>query len=194
MSRLLSGAEKIWIERTRQITEEGFSFEHDDQWKKGQLLEAAITYAIGTYPTIHPEDTQETNANDVSELWPFEKERFKLSPDPIKNLIKAGAFIAAEIDRLEREKMLTGEGPSLPDDLFTRAFERGDLLKWVSARKGEESKHIRAETPLGNYMVSSRPSNQWVWAFTMNGKGWLPCDSLEHGKRLAQEDYLARKV
>jgi hypothetical protein len=44
------------------------------------------------------------SAWDVSRLWPFEPASYKLSDDPIRNLTKAGALIAAEIDRLERTR------------------------------------------------------------------------------------------
>jgi len=36
--------------------------------------------------------------------WPWEREAWKPSEDPIRNLVKAGALIAAEIDRLQRLK------------------------------------------------------------------------------------------
>jgi hypothetical protein len=36
--------------------------------------------------------------------WPWSKKWWKPSSDPIRNLVKAGALIAAEIDRLQRAK------------------------------------------------------------------------------------------
>jgi hypothetical protein len=33
--------------------------------------------------------------------WPWNDDDWKPSPDPIRNLVKAGALIAAEIDRLQ---------------------------------------------------------------------------------------------
>lgn len=35
--------------------------------------------------------------------WPWDASWWKPSPDPIANLVKAGALIAAEIDRLQRK-------------------------------------------------------------------------------------------
>jgi hypothetical protein len=35
-------------------------------------------------------------------FWPWDQDWWKPSPDPIRNLVKAGALIAAEIDRLQR--------------------------------------------------------------------------------------------
>ena len=36
--------------------------------------------------------------------WPWAKKWWKPSDDPVRNLVKAGALIAAEIDRLESLK------------------------------------------------------------------------------------------
>jgi len=36
--------------------------------------------------------------------WPFSSEWWKPAQDPIRNLVKAGALIAAEIDHLQRNR------------------------------------------------------------------------------------------
>lgn len=36
--------------------------------------------------------------------WPWDENWWKPSLDPIRNLVKAGALLAAEIDRLQRSK------------------------------------------------------------------------------------------
>jgi hypothetical protein len=36
--------------------------------------------------------------------WPWDAEWWKPSPDSVRNLVKAGALIAAEIDRLQRKE------------------------------------------------------------------------------------------
>jgi len=41
--------------------------------------------------------------SDVMSLWPWGSEWWKPSKDPIRDLVKAGALIAAEIDRLQKE-------------------------------------------------------------------------------------------
>ncbi len=78
-----TGIELIAQERGRQIDEEGWSAEHDDSNAGGELADAAAAYAIGS----------ET-------LWPW-SEGFK-DYDNKHNLIRAGALIAAELDRLIR--------------------------------------------------------------------------------------------
>ena len=93
----MDGAALIAAERKRQVEVEGWTPEHDDEHDVGELASAAATYILETTfnaPTVE--------GTWCSELWPFDNSWFKLSPDPIRNLVKAGALIAAEIDRLQR--------------------------------------------------------------------------------------------
>ena len=85
------GIELIAEERKRQVDEEGWTEEHDDQHTCGELKIAAACY---TTLSDHP----------APSFWPWLIEWWKPSGDPIRNLVKAGALIAAEIDRLQREK------------------------------------------------------------------------------------------
>jgi len=89
-----TGVELIAMERQRQIDVEGWDEYHDDEHEKGELALAAACYA-----TIH------TGRRDNPEhpLWPWAKSWWKPTPDDrVKELAKAGALIAAEIDRLNR--------------------------------------------------------------------------------------------
>lgn len=87
-----SGAELIAAERHRQISEEGWSIAHDSiRHLEGELTSAAICYAKNS-----PED------------WPWEMQRWKPSDDPMRNLVKAGALIAAEIDRAKNVEQVGG--------------------------------------------------------------------------------------
>jgi hypothetical protein len=91
------GAKLIAAERERQISVEGWTFEHDDKHDGGQIVCAAVTYAL--------ENTFNGPAAAgkwFNQFWCWEDSWFKPSPDPIRNLVKAGALIAAEIDRLQR--------------------------------------------------------------------------------------------
>ena len=84
------GVERIAQERERQIEEEYWSYEHDDNHRDGELAMAAACYA-------YYEDAE------YPEHWPFDDDCWKPSPDNrIRDLEKAGALIAAEIDRLMR--------------------------------------------------------------------------------------------
>jgi len=91
-----SGAGMIGRERVRQVEMEGFTAERDDSYVNGELAKAAMAYA-------NPEIKSKTSCPSV---WPktWHKSGWKPSDDPVGNLIKAGALIAAEIDRIHRER------------------------------------------------------------------------------------------
>jgi len=94
-----SGAELIADERRRQIEAEGFTVEHDQQWTKAQLARAGreyVTCYIGQAAGFQPIKKW------VAMYWPWAPEWWKPSDDPIRNLVKAGALLAAEIDRVNR--------------------------------------------------------------------------------------------
>lgn len=88
-----SGAEQIAAERYRQIEQEGWTPEHDAGHFNGELRDAAIAYAMVC------DDRAGENAVDI---FPWARNWWKPRSDPIRNLVKAGALIAAEIDRLQR--------------------------------------------------------------------------------------------
>lgn len=87
------GVEMIGAERVRQITDETWTPEHDDEHVHGELSDAAICYAIAATGNV---------TRDVMDSWPWAGSWWKPSEEPIRNLVKAGALIAAEIDRLVR--------------------------------------------------------------------------------------------
>lgn len=104
-----NGIEIIAEERRRQISEEGWTPEHDDQHTDGELAEAASTYAAScNLSTRLPEMINGKEfPRKVTVLrhtrWPFDYDWFKPTPnDRVRELAKAGALIAAEIDRLKR--------------------------------------------------------------------------------------------
>lgn len=90
-----TGIELIAEERQRQIEKEGWTPEHDDNHANGELAIAASCYAFPNY---------DTDAQVQSVLrFPWENDWWKPTPDDrIRELQKAGALIAAEIDRLQR--------------------------------------------------------------------------------------------
>ena len=99
-----SGAQLILRERLRQIQQEGWSKEHDDEHTKGELLGAARAYALVAYHQEKFGKIIVTEAPPAS--WPdnWDNEWWKPSKNPKRNLVKAGALIAAEIDRLIRKE------------------------------------------------------------------------------------------
>ena len=99
----MTGAEKILAERQRQLSEEGWTEEHDDTHQRAQLNMAAHCYGDLAW---RQEKGLETELNPPPIDWPWGKEWWKPSDDPVRNLEKAGALIAAEIDRIERKRKL----------------------------------------------------------------------------------------
>jgi hypothetical protein len=97
----MTGIERIAAERKRQIEEEGWTAEHDNQWKNGELAQAAMWYCM------EPPDPQcivdGSEEPCVPDEWPFDPSWWQPAPENrIRELEKAGALIAAEIDRLQR--------------------------------------------------------------------------------------------
>lgn len=97
-----SGVHLIALERLRQIAM-GWTPSHDARHKEGELANAAACYAItDDLRSFMDEDW----GNDKwLHMWPFLLKEWKPTPDDrIKQLTKAGAMIAAEIDRLMAEE------------------------------------------------------------------------------------------
>ncbi len=98
-----TGAELIADERRRQIDVEGYTAEQDDSTARFQQMnQAARTYLAAAYLAHNGHDPRRA-ADKVGLCWPWNIEFFKPSTDPIPNLVKAGALIAAEIDRIQRK-------------------------------------------------------------------------------------------
>lgn len=98
------GVMRIQEERRRQIEEEGWTPEHDDQHDAGQLAIAAACYLVEGLPNIKlGEEIQREHGRFTIEAWPFGARWDKRKKhDRIRRLEIAGALIAAEIDRLRR--------------------------------------------------------------------------------------------
>lgn len=93
---MLNGAILIAKERVRQIIEEGWTAEHDQQHQNGEIALAAMIYACP--PWCRDQEL-------IDDVWPWDKKWWKPTPDDrITELKKAGALIAAEIDRLLAEQ------------------------------------------------------------------------------------------
>lgn len=110
-----AGASEVAVERQHQIEVEGWSTDHDGDYQEGELIRAAICYAASA-ARIGPESVQMpgqlmAGAGHLHPWWPWSPEWDKRPPpdagyaDRRKALVKAGALLAAEIDRLDREQV-----------------------------------------------------------------------------------------
>lgn len=90
----MSAVEDIAAERKRQIEIEGWSRSHDAGHTDGSLATAGACYAIGKSAVCNIE-------GHIVRIWPWGEEWWKPSTRR-HNLVKAGALILAEIERLDR--------------------------------------------------------------------------------------------
>lgn len=97
-----TGADLIKAERQRQIEVEGFDMAHDyTEHHMDDLARAGAFYALPAHDRCRTQ---------INKVWPFSWEWCKPTPDNrLKELAKAGALIAAEIDRIQNMERLKNE-------------------------------------------------------------------------------------
>lgn len=88
--------EGIERERRRQVEAEGWSAEHDDARRTGEFTEAAIAYYLSGTSGV-----QMSSATGAPVNWPFSPAWWK-PHGKRRDLVRAGALILAERDRLQR--------------------------------------------------------------------------------------------
>ena len=101
-----NGAEMIATERRRQVEVLGYDDDHDSGQSYDALLRAARCYLTSaeatwfgrecvTFDGFRPGDGAPSD-------WPWRDEEWKPSGTAVRDLVRAGALIAAEIDRILR--------------------------------------------------------------------------------------------
>ncbi len=91
----------VFGERHRQINAEGWTPKHDDEHGDGALAEAAAVYALSERQI----EIIRYRGGSISELfpeWPYKPK------DRRRDLVRAGALILAEIERLDRAAAKAG--------------------------------------------------------------------------------------
>lgn len=115
---IMPSARDIIAERQRQIFDEGWTLDHDDRHDGGDLARAAACYAFNA------SGASESRASQMLNLcWPWSTNWWKPT-DHRRNLVKAGALILAEIERLDRmppPKDDASSGPAPARDEKTEA-------------------------------------------------------------------------
>jgi len=90
-------AQDVLAERRRQVEQEGWTPAHDDAYANNELRRAASAYAMHFDPFLIPH------------IWPWAADWWKPTTER-RNLVKAGALILAEIERLDRAAMSSEGG------------------------------------------------------------------------------------
>lgn len=99
----MTGVELITAERARQVDAEGWSAGHDDLHSCGELVNAAVALI-----------------NLDEDFWPWGLDTWK-PKSRVSDLVRAGALIAAEIDRLQRR------GPVVKSTIHTSEYHERHL-------------------------------------------------------------------
>lgn len=95
-----AGARMIANERRRQMIVEGYGADHDEGHVT-ELLEAGLSYTdLIIWRRRHPDCQSDFGAT----RWPWGLKFWKPTIDPVRQLVKAGALIAAAIDALLAEQ------------------------------------------------------------------------------------------
>lgn len=113
----MTAIEEIAAERLRQKQAEGWSLDHDDEHTDGSLAQVAACYALPVKATA-PRMTFETPVRgdcdvaveylDIPVVWPRSWHPKWWKPkDRRRDLVRAGALIVAEIERIDRASALT---------------------------------------------------------------------------------------
>lgn len=86
-----AAAADVLAERQRQVAAEGWTAERDDSYQNSELADAAACYAIHAH----------NQGFSTPAHWPWSTTWWKQT-NPRRDLVKAGALILAEIERIDR--------------------------------------------------------------------------------------------
>lgn len=90
-------------ERERQKEDEGWTPDHDEQHRQGELSAAAACYALNAFSNLDRET--------IAKVWPWEAQWWK--PKAVRrDLVRAAALLIAEIERHDIET-LERDGPKI---------------------------------------------------------------------------------
>lgn len=100
-------ARDVLAERERQKSVEGWTPEHDDEHEHGDMALAAACYAAQGDPepqraySLDVDEAGNPTPPEPPQSWPWSADWWK-PKDHRRNLVRAGALILAEIERLDR--------------------------------------------------------------------------------------------
>ena len=126
----------VILERARQVELEKWNAAHDDNHEPGELARAAACYAATAFGPVSENQlpTVDGDGEPGSEpvLWPWDSDWWKPGRAR-RDLVKAGALILAELERLDREEAAKPAARST----VTQAADDAALL--VAARRVEQA-------------------------------------------------------
>ena len=170
------GINLIENERIRQIHREGWTEEHDDKHVNNELALAAACYAV---PDVFSQG-----------YWPPTWDLSWYKPTTrIRDLVKAGALIAAEIDRLQRIEFKKAKEKYIPkikklvDKAFEKFGEENDNILILSAcYYPEDSRHTyEVDEPLDR--INFNKGSDYNKLYFPIGRKWdLIKDSVDEDK------------
>lgn len=101
---LTKAAQDVIAERERHTTVEGWTANRDDRYVDGELARAAGAYCeSAARPKLFAREPG--RAFTVPHSWPPSWDRIWWKPrSPREDLVRAGALILAEIERLDRQE------------------------------------------------------------------------------------------
>jgi len=102
MTEMTKAATDVLAERERQKSVEGWTAEHDDEHAGGEMAGAAACYATGRWllQTVSFYRGRR-RLTEEKPVWPWGVMWWK-PRDKRSNLVRAGALILAEIERIDR--------------------------------------------------------------------------------------------
>jgi hypothetical protein len=138
-----AAARDVLAERERQKSVEGWTTEHDDEHDTGDLARAAAAYARHAGSD---EDTRQVNSGFAPEdLWPSEWGAAWKPSTRRCDLVKAGALILAEIERLDRASVTPDRGASTEPRPVPAKAEPCPTCKGKGGYRGEDRHGIETD-------------------------------------------------
>ncbi len=104
-----TGVKAIAAERERQLQAEGFTRNGDQQYRRGELAKAATAYVQLAAMDLEAGTRDHIAWHGPAAVWPWAPEWWK-PVDARRDLVRAGALIAAQIDLIDQRDAAPGVG------------------------------------------------------------------------------------
>lgn len=102
-----AGVKAIADERERQLQAEGFTRDSDEQYREGELARAATAYLQLAAMDLQVGSRKHIASQEPPFFWPWAPEWWK-PVDARRDLVRAGALIAAQIDLIDSLRQEAG--------------------------------------------------------------------------------------